>query len=74
MSRLGQLLGWVYKKKKIFLVVLVSIIVIDLLYLLILWPDWDAINSGSIPESNLIREYREDVADKNFGGRVFQFT
>ena len=58
-----SLLNWVrtHKLKSIFYAAL-AVILIDCLYLLIIWPDWKEISSGPIPESALIRDYRERAA------------
>ncbi len=50
--RLWQILRWMA-------VVIVALLLVDAYWLYRHWPEWDEIASGPIPESRLIRDYRE---------------
>lgn len=40
---------------------LILLLVIDVFYIMLIWPDWDAFKSGSIPKSRFIRDYETQM-------------
>lgn len=47
---------------------LLLLFVIDLFYIMTIWPDWDAFKHGSIPKSRFIRDYEIHMNDQLFRG------
>lgn len=41
------------------LVAMVMFVIVDSFYLAVIWPDWRALSTGSIPKSNFMRQYEE---------------
>jgi monofunctional biosynthetic peptidoglycan transglycosylase len=50
---------WLLRSLKWLTILLAGLLLADLYWLSTIWPDWDELASGSIPESSLIRQYRE---------------
>ncbi len=48
---------------RVLLGIIAFIFVIELIGLIIIWPDWDAIRQGKVPESALIEDYKEKRAE-----------
>lgn len=55
-TRCGRVLRWVYRLALVLLIV-------DLVYLATIWPDWKLYASGPVPKSRFIRVYEEQRAE-----------
>jgi len=42
------------------------LIVIDVFYIMLIWPDWDAFKQGTIPKSRFIRDYEAQMNEQLF--------
>ncbi|MDH5632183.1 MAG: monofunctional biosynthetic peptidoglycan transglycosylase [Gammaproteobacteria bacterium] len=51
---IGRILRWSFRLLLVF-------IIVDLFYVATQWPDWDALQKGSIPKSNFILSYQRDL-------------
>jgi monofunctional biosynthetic peptidoglycan transglycosylase len=56
LTRVGRVLHWTLRLALILLLA-------DLFYLMLSWPDWKSIAAGQVPKSNFIREYESRRAD-----------
>jgi monofunctional biosynthetic peptidoglycan transglycosylase len=56
LTRVGRVLHWTVRLALILLLA-------DLFYLMLTWPDWKSIAAGQVPKSNFIREYELKRAD-----------
>ena len=50
---------WLLRSLKILLAIFVIVLLADIYWLSTIWPDWKQLASGPVPESSLIRQYRE---------------
>lgn len=57
-SLLRLRVGWNWQR--LLLVLIASILLIEGFGLLMIWPDWDALREGKVPQSALIRDYLEE--------------
>jgi monofunctional biosynthetic peptidoglycan transglycosylase len=51
--------SWLLRSLRWLLILLVGVVLADLYWLSTIWPDWDALEKGPIPESSLIQDYRQ---------------
>lgn len=56
-SRLWKTIRWGWR-------ILLLLLVIDVFYIMIIWPDWDAFKQGAIPKSRFIRDYETQMSDQ----------
>lgn len=54
-GRLGRTAHWTLR-------IILVLLVLDLAYLVYVWPDWDKLAAGPIPRSNFIKRYEEQRA------------
>lgn len=50
---------WLLSSFKWLSFILIGLLLADIYWLSTIWPDWDALAEGPIPESSLIRDYRQ---------------
>lgn len=50
---------WLRRILKWLVVVFVGLVLADVYWLSSIWPDWDELANGAVPESSLIRQYRQ---------------
>jgi len=62
-SRLARFRSFKWSWQRILLGIFAAIFLIELLALIIIWPDWDAIRQGKVPESALIEDYKDKRAE-----------
>jgi len=55
-GRIGRTLRWGFR-------VLLILLILDLFYLTVTWPDWKRIAAGPVPKSNFIGEYEKQLAE-----------
>ena len=58
MSLLARLWRWTWR-------ILLILVLIDAGYLIGIWPDWEQYRRGPVPESNFIRAYRAEQAQRS---------
>ena len=56
-SRLWKTVRWGWR-------ILLLLFVIDLFYVMLIWPDWDAFKQGAIPKSRFIRDYETQMKEQ----------
>lgn len=65
-SRLWRGLRWAWR-------LLLLLLVLDLFYISLIWPDWDAFKSGHIPKSRFIQDYETKMnMQKDYPGLRWQ--
>jgi monofunctional biosynthetic peptidoglycan transglycosylase len=62
-SRFSWLTSITWSWRRALLVILVGILLFEGIALLVIWPDWDALRQGKVPESALIKDYKEQRAE-----------
>jgi len=50
---------WLLRSLKLLAILLTGIVLADLYWLSTVWPDWEVLAKGPVPESSLIRDYRQ---------------
>jgi monofunctional biosynthetic peptidoglycan transglycosylase len=60
-SRLWKTVRWGWR-------LLILLFVIDVFYIMLIWPDWDAFKQGSIPKSRFIRDYETQMNEQLYRG------
>ena len=50
---------WLPRILKIFFILFACLLLADLYWLSTVWPDWEKLANGAVPESSLIRQYRQ---------------
>ena len=55
----GSKTNWLFRFLKWLAIIFACIVLADIYWLSTIWPDWDALAEGPIPESSLIRDYRQ---------------
>jgi len=50
---------WLKRGLKSLTVIFIGLVLADIYWLAGIWPDWEKLASGAVPESSLIREYRQ---------------
>ena len=53
-SRFWKVMRWGWR-------LFILLIVIDVFYLMLIWPDWDEFKQGAIPKSRFIRDYETQM-------------
>ncbi len=62
-SRLMRILRWSWR-------IALVLIVIDIFYLILIWPNWDQFAHGNIPKSRFIRDYETQMQDQQYRNGV----
>ena len=55
----GSRKKWLLRSLKWLAVLVTGLVLADIYWLSTIWPDWDALATGPVPESSLIRQYRQ---------------
>ena len=58
-SSFGTRKKWLLRALKWLAILFTGLVLADLYWLSTVWPDWDELASGPVPESSLIRQYRQ---------------
>ena len=58
-ARFRRSIRWIFR-------ILLLLLVIDLIYLAIIWPDWKALGRGAVPKSSFMQHYVAKQADRDW--------
>jgi monofunctional biosynthetic peptidoglycan transglycosylase len=62
-SRFARLRSIKWTWRRVLLGLIAAVFLFEAIALIVIWPDWDAIRQGKVPESALIEDYKEKRAE-----------
>jgi monofunctional biosynthetic peptidoglycan transglycosylase len=65
LARWGRWLRWGFR-------LLLVALIVDLVYIAVIWPDWTRLRRGAVPKSNFIVSYEEQRAEKHWPALQWQ--
>ena len=66
MKRLIRITRWIHDHVRMLIRVTLLLLIADLVYMSMVWPDWQKIASGAIPKSNFMANYEERQVEREW--------